>query len=69
MAGNKKKNKISYRLILKDSDNRVVLIDVSSFSSLGSGSNEKKLVREYQKVLKKEEELKKKKEKEKNESS
>ncbi|KKN30979.1 hypothetical protein LCGC14_0828730 [marine sediment metagenome] len=43
--------KIKFRLILKESDNRAVMIDLSSFASLGSGAGEKKLKKAYEDLM------------------
>ena len=43
--------KRKYRIILKDTDNRAVMEDVSSYGSLKSGAYEKKLIKAYEKLL------------------
>ena len=40
-----------YRLILKDTDNRAVMVDVSGYPSIGTGAYEKKLIKAYEKLL------------------
>ena len=43
--------KLKFRLILKESDNRAVLIDLPSFASLGSGAGERKLKKAYEDLM------------------
>ncbi len=60
LSNNKKMAKLKFRLILKDSDNRAVMIDLSGFASLGSGAGEKKLKKAYEDLIKEEKEYKEK---------
>ncbi len=51
--------KLEFRLILKDSENRAVMVDLP-IASLGKGSGEKKLKKAYEDLIKEEQEAQKK---------